>query len=265
MTIANKKRDLEGVIAGCGSMLVSFSGGVDSTLLAVLARDVLGDRSRFVFLDSPLVSRASVTEAKKIAKDLGIMLDIVEVPHMEHEPIRNNPPDRCYHCKKISAGFLKDAAANYDIACIADGINISDMGEHRPGLAAATDEGIIHPFIITGITKEEIREIARDYGLTVWNKPSDACLASRVPYGEAITTVNLGMIEEAEAFLAVEGFVQFRVRLHGRVARIEVSPADFGKLLAIREDILHRFIDIGISYVTLDLAVYRSGSMDEVV
>ena len=101
MTIANKKRDLEGVIAGCGSMLVSFSGGVDSTLLAVLARDVLGDRSRFVFLDSPLVSRASVTEAKKIAKDLGIMLDIVEVPHMEHEPIRNNPPDRCYHLSLI--------------------------------------------------------------------------------------------------------------------------------------------------------------------
>ena len=112
MTIANKKRDLEGVIAGCGSMLVSFSGGVDSTLLAVLARDILGNRSRSVLLDSPLVSRAAVAEAKKIASDLGITLDIVEVPHMEHETIRNNSPDRCYHCKKISAGFLKTMAAS---------------------------------------------------------------------------------------------------------------------------------------------------------
>lgn len=265
MTIANKKRDLEGVIAGCGSMLVSFSGGVDSTLLAVLARDMLGDRSRSVLLDSPLVSRAAVAEAKKIASDLGITLDIVEVPHMEHETIRNNSPDRCYHCKKISAGFLKAMAASYDLACIADGINVSDSGEHRPGLAAATDEGIIHPFIIAGITKEEIRQIARDYDLEVWNKPSDACLASRIPYGDEITPASLHMIEGAEAFIADRGFVQFRVRLHGRVARIEVLPADFGKLLAIREEVLYRFRVIGISYVTLDLAGYRSGSMDEVL
>jgi uncharacterized protein len=226
---------------------------------------VLGDRSRSVLLDSPLVPRAAVAEAKKIADDLGITLDIIEVPHMEHENFRKNPPERCYHCKKISAGYQKETAARYDLACIADGNNVSDMGEHRPGLAAATEEGIIHPFIMAGITKEEIRQIARDSGLVVWQKPSAACLSSRVPYGDEITLTKLRMIEEAEVFLAGKGFVQFRVRLHGRVARIEVLPADFEKLLTLREDVLHRFRAIGISYVALDLAGYRSGSMDEIL
>ncbi len=265
MSIADKKKVLEGIIRNCGSVLVSFSGGVDSTLLAVLAHDVLGDRSRAVLLDSPLVPRTAVAEAKKIAKDLMITLDIVEVPHMEHENFYKNPPGRCYHCKKISAGYLKDAAARYDLACIADGVNVSDLGEHRPGLAAAIEEGIIHPFIMAGITKEEIREIARDRGLAIWQKPSAACLSSRVPYGDEITPDKLRMIEEAEEFLAGKGFVQCRVRLHGRVARIEVLPTDYEKLLAIQEDILHRFRAIGITYVALDLAGYRSGSMDEVL
>jgi len=265
MTIVNKKRALDGILRDCRSILVSYSGGVDSTLLAVLARDVLGDRCRVVFLDSPLVSRSAADEAIKIAEDLGILLDIVEVPHMEDERLSKNPPDRCYHCKKISAVYLKAVAVKYCLACIADGINVSDMVEHRPGLIAGTEEGIIHPFIMAGITKEEIRQIARDYGIAVWQKPSSACLASRVPYGDEITVAKLRMIEDAEVFLAGNGFVQFRVRLHGRVARIEVPPADFETLLTIRKDLLHCFREIGISYVTLDLAGYRSGSMDEVL
>jgi pyridinium-3,5-biscarboxylic acid mononucleotide sulfurtransferase len=265
MNISEKKKALENIITGCGSMLVSFSGGVDSTLLAVLSHDVLGDRSRAIFLDSPLVPRIAVADAKRAAEDLGISLDIIEVPLMEQEKLRNNPPDRCYHCKKFSAGYLKKKAAESGFLCIADGINVSDMGEHRPGLTAATEEGIIHPFIMAGITKEEIRNIAHDYGLHVWNKPSAACLASRVPYGDEITLANLRMIEEAEAFLAGKGFVQLRVRLHGQLARIEIPPGDFEKLLAIREDILHHFMVIGICYTTLDIDGYRSGSMDEVL
>jgi len=263
--ITDKKRTLEGIIAEYKSMLVSFSGGVDSTLLAVLACDVLGDRSQSVFLDSPLVPRGAVAEAKKIAEDLGITLDIVEVPYMDHENFSKNPPERCYHCKKISAWYLKETAMKYNLACIADGINISDMGEHRPGFAAATEEGIIHPFLMAGITKEDIRQIARDIGLFVWQKPSAACLASRIPYGDEITLTKLRMIEDAEGFLSGKGFVQCRVRLHGRVARIEVLPADFEKLLAIREDVLRSFGAIGLSYVALDLVGYRSGSMDEVL
>lgn len=265
MNISDKKKALENIITGCGSMLVSFSGGVDSTLLAVLAHDMLGERSCAIFLDSPLLPRTALAEAKIIAEDLGIPLDIVEVPHMEQEKLRNNPPDRCYHCRKFSAGFLKKKAVESGFLCIADGINVSDIGEHRPGLTAATEEGIIHPFIMAGITKEDIRNIAHDYGLHVWNKSSDACLASRLPYGDEITPANLRMIEEAEAFLAGKGFVQLRVRLHGKLARIEIPPGDFEKLLEIREDILHHFMVIGICYTTLDLAGYRSGSMDEVL
>jgi pyridinium-3,5-biscarboxylic acid mononucleotide sulfurtransferase len=265
MNITDKKRALENIITGCGSMLVSFSGGVDSTLLAVLARDTIRHKSRSVLLDSPLMPRKALEDAKKTAEDLGIPLDIIEVPHMEHEDLRKNPPDRCYHCKKISAGFLKKKAVEYGFACIADGVNVSDIEEHRPGITAASEEGIIHPFIMAGITKDDIRKIAKDYGLHVWNKPSAACLASRVPYGEEITTVRLRMIEEAEAFLAARGFLQSRVRLHGQVARIELPPADFEKLMAIREDVIHRFRSIGISYTTLDLEGYRSGSMDEVL
>lgn len=265
MNIADKKKALENIITGCGSMLVSFSGGVDSTLLAALSHDVLGDRSRAIFLDSPLVPRSAVADAKIIAEDLGIPLDIVEVPLMESVNLRKNPPDRCYYCKKISAGFLKEKAVEDGFSCIADGINVSDMGEHRPGLTAASEEGIIHPFIMAGITKDDIRQIAKDYGLRIWNKPSAACLASRVPYGDEITTVRLRMIEEVEAFLTARGFLQSRVRLHGQVARIELPPADFEKLMAIREDLIHCFRSIGISYTTLDLAGYRSGSMDEVL
>jgi pyridinium-3,5-biscarboxylic acid mononucleotide sulfurtransferase len=265
MTIAEKKTALENLIASCGSILVSFSGGVDSALLAFVARNVLGGRSHSVFLDSPLVPRSEVDDAKILAGKLGVSLDIVDVSLMEHEIIRNNPHDRCYHCKKIMARVLKDMATTYHLACIADGMNLSDLDEHRPGLIAATEEGIMHPFIMTGITKEDIRQIAYDYGLEVWNKPSAACLASRIPYGDEITTVKLRMIEQAETFLAGKGFIQFRVRLHGRVARIEIPPADFERLLAVREEIIQYYREIGIFYITLDLAGYRSGSMDEVI
>ncbi|MCU0629929.1 MAG: ATP-dependent sacrificial sulfur transferase LarE [Methanoregulaceae archaeon] len=265
MNIEDKKKALENIITGCGSMLVSFSGGVDSTLLAVLAHEVLGERCRAIFLDSPLVPRTAVEDAKVIAKELGFPLDIVEIPLMEHENVCKNPADRCYHCKKISSKFLRYKAEEYDLACIADGINVSDTGEHRPGLTAATEEGILHPFIMAGFTKEEIRQIAHDYGLPVWNKPSAACLASRVPYGDEITTIRLHMIEEAEAFLTARGLLQCRVRLHGLVARIEIPTADFEKLMAVRDDVVRCFKTIGFSYTTLDLAGYRSGSMDEVL
>lgn len=265
MSINDKKKVLQDIIGNCESILVSFSGGVDSTLLAVIANDVLGEKSRAVLFNSPLVPGAAVQEAKQTAACHGITLHIIDVPHMEHDLIRKNPPDRCYHCKKISTTYLKQMAEKYGLRCIADGINISDMSEHRPGLVAATEEGIIHPFILAGITKDDIREIARDRGLIVWHKPSAACLASRIPYGDEITLTNLRMIEQAEALLAEKGFIQFRVRLHGRLARIEVNPADFEKLLVIREDLIHRFKGIGFSYITLDLTGYRSGSMDEVL
>jgi uncharacterized protein len=265
MSILEKKLALDKKIAGYGPMLIAFSGGIDSTLLAARAREVLGKKSHCVLLDSPVVPRAAIEQAKKIAEDLDLHLDIITVPQMDDVEFCKNTQDRCYHCKKISAGFLKKKAAELGYACIADGINVSDLGEHRPGLVASTEEGILHPFIEAGITKQDIRDIARECGLPTWQKPSAACLASRIPYGDAITMEKLCKIEVAEAYLAAQGFSQLRVRLHGNIARIEIPNEDTGKLMMIRSEIAVKLKSFGFSYVTLDLEGYRSGSMDEVL
>ena len=265
MNTDEKMQALKEKIAVKGSMLIAFSGGVDSTLLAVLAKEVLGNNTTCILLDSPVVPRAAIEQARKIAHDCELNLDIIPVPLMEREEFRKNPADRCYICKKISATYLRQQAEVLGLACIADGMNVSDTSEHRPGLTASSEEGIIHPFIETGITKQDIRKISRDYGLSVWKKPSAACLSSRIPYGEEITREKIRIIEEAEEFLADRGFGQFRVRLHGTIARIEVHKEEMGKILDIHTAVVKKLKSIGFSYVTLDLEGYRSGSMDEVI
>jgi uncharacterized protein len=265
MTQTTKIQVLKEAIAARGSILVAFSGGVDSTLLAVLVKEVLGNNTCCVLLDSPVVPRAAVEEAIQTASALGLDLDIIPVPLMDHSDFRKNPAKRCYICKKISAAHLKKRAQERGCTSIADGINISDMAEHRPGLAASTEEGIIHPFIESGITKHDIREISRERGLLVWQKPSDACLSSRIPYGEEITVKKLLMIEEAEAFLVQRGFGQLRVRMYGTIARIEVHKEEMAKILDIQAAVAVKLKSLGFSYVTLDLEGFRSGSMDEVL
>lgn len=265
MTFRKKYQDLRRIIAGHGPVLVAFSGGVDSTLLAVVAKDVLGEKTRCVLLDSAVVPRAEIRAAGEFAREHGLAFEIIAVPHLEDPLFCSNPADRCYRCKKISAVTLKQRAGELGLACIADGMNVSDTGEHRPGLAASTEEGILHPFIEAGMTKQDIRAAAKMLGLPVWQKPSAACLSSRVPYGDSLTAGKLRMVEEAEAYLAGLGTGQLRVRVHGTVARIEVHKEDWGKILEHDSAIAKRFRTLGFTYITLDLEGYRSGSMDEVL
>jgi len=265
MNTHEKTQALKKIIASKRSMLISYSGGVDSALLAVLATEQLGSNARCILLDSPVVPRTAIEEARQIAQDYHMALEIVPVHVMGDERFVKNPAERCYWCKKNSAEMLKRRKEELHFACIADGINLSDTGEHRPGLLASTEEGICHPFLDAGITKAEIREIARASGLSFWNKPSAACLSSRIPYGDEITAEKLAMIEKAEAFLHTSGFSQCRVRMHGGIARIEIVHDDLPKLLAIQEKLAKTFKAIGFAYVTLDLEGYRSGSMDEVL
>ena len=265
MTARKKYEDLRKIVTGHGPMLVAYSGGVDSTLLAVVARDVLGEKTRCVLLDSPVVPRSEAGQALELARELGLGLDIIEVPLMSNPDFRMNPSDRCYFCKKISVVHLRQRADELGLACIADGMNISDTGEHRPGLRASTEEGIVHPFIEAGITKQDIRDIAREMGLPVWQKPSAACLSSRIPYGDAITEGKLRRIEDAETYLASLGIGQVRVRLHGDLARIEVHKEDRDTILEQQSVIAKKLKNLGFTYVTLDIEGYRSGSMDEVL
>jgi uncharacterized protein len=265
MDAATKRELLMGKIAGCGSMIVSFSGGVDSSFLAVIAREVIGSKSRCVFLDSPVVPREALKEARQIAQKYGLDLDVIPFRVMDDEKFRANPPDRCYWCRKKSAAVLKWRAAELGFACVADGINLSDTQEHRPGLIASSEDGIMHPFLDAGMSKEDIREIARLAGLDFWDKPSAACLSSRIPYGDEITGEKLRLVEDAEAFLHTNGFAQVRVRAHGNIARIEVPEPDMPALLAMHRVVAGTLRSIGFTYVTLDIRGYRSGSMDEVL
>jgi len=265
MDCAEKLQGLKKKLAEKEKILISFSGGVDSSLLAKVASDVLGENALCVIQDSETMPRSELENAVALATSMSINCQVAKYSILDDPDFIKNPPDRCYICKKASARMLKILAAEKGISCIADGVNLSDCGDYRPGILASDEEGIWHPFIESGISKEDIREIAKQIGLSFWNKPSSACLASRIPYGDEIIGDNLTMVEKAEDHLKGLGIRQVRVRVHGRVARIEVLEEDMDKVLRFKDKISKELKDAGFKYVALDLQGFRSGSMNEVL
>ncbi len=265
MSLDDKLEDLKSRIREKGKLLISYSGGVDSSLLARLANDVLGDGAMAVILASEIYPRSELEEAVSLAGSIGIRLRVERFSILEDEAFAQNSANRCYICKKKSIEILKMVAEEEGIGCIADGVNTDDLDDYRPGIAACSEEGIWHPFLDSGINKKDIRSLARDLGLPVWDKPSSACLASRIPYNERITGEGLRMVEEGEDYLKSLGFGQLRVRTQGRTARIELDGEEMERALLQREEIVKRLKSIGFEYVGLDLEGYRRGSSNEVL
>jgi uncharacterized protein len=249
-------------------VIVAYSGGVDSTFVAAVARDVLGDSALAITGVSPSVPGAEVEEAKALAKQIGIAHELIETREMDDPDYVKNAPDRCFHCKDELYGRLAEIASARGYAMVLDGCNLDDTGDFRPGRRAAAEHGVRSPLLEAGLTKGEIRELSHERGLPTWDKPAMACLSSRIPYGTPVTVESLSSVERAEQYLRSLGVRQLRVRHHvlpsgDTVARIETDDAGLYALLPERAVVVERLKEFGYLYVTLDLAGYRTGSLNE--
>ena len=267
MTTDEKLEKLATILRGYGSLLVAFSGGVDSTFLLKVAVDTLGAKVAAFTEASPLHQSWELTEARELAKQFGVRHMIVETDELENSDFAANPANRCYLCKKEIYGGAIRIAAELGLEQIADGSNVDDQSDYRPGRQALIEMNIRSPLLEAGFTKDEIRAASRALGLPTWNRQPLACLASRFPYGTTITVQKLRQVETCETFLRDEGFAIFRVRYHDDTARIEVSKDDLGRLVSspLRERLVAHFKAAGFTYVALDLEGFRSGSMNELL
>jgi len=261
----NKYSKLQKTISELANAIVAFSGGIDSTFLLKVCKDVLGDKAIAVTATSSTYPERELAAAKKITEELNVRHIVIESEELEIEGFSKNPIDRCYYCKKELFSKLIKVGQNYGITNILDGSNFDDIDDYRPGMKALKELNIISPLKEAGLTKDEIRDLAKMLKISTWNKPSYACLSSRFPYGEEITIEKLTLVDKAEQILLDRGFTQVRVRNHGNLARIELLPSENEKILDAKLliQIGKDFKRLGYTYVTLDVFGYRTGSMNE--
>lgn len=265
--MSKKLKILKENLKSLESVLIAFSGGVDSTFLLKVAHDVLQNKVIAITATSSTYPKRELMEAKKYAKSIGVQHIIVESEELDIKGYSQNPVNRCYYCKKELFSKLKKVADENGIRHILDGSNFDDIGDYRPGMEAARELGVISPLKEAELTKEEIRAYSKEMGLPTWNKPSFACLSSRFPYGNEINSKKLKMVEDAEQFLLDLGFRQVRVRHHGKIARIEVAPEERIKFfnLDVMDKVGNKLKEIGYTYVTLDILGYKTGNMNAVL
>lgn len=259
---ATKLESARAIVRAMQSVLVAYSGGVDSSLLLKLALDELGERAVAVLATSPAYPESEQEEARALAATLGARLVEVSTDEVELEAYRRNSPDRCYHCKEELFETLEPVRRDLGLAHVAYGATADDAVDHRPGHGSAVRRGIRYPLLEAEMGKAEIRAAARGLGLPNWNKPSFACLSSRIPHGTEVTVEALRQIESAEAAIKALGFRQVRVRHHGDVARIEVEPAEIERLVSDRERVVSALRLAGYKFVSLDLEGYATGSLN---
>jgi uncharacterized protein len=247
------------------SVVIAFSGGVDSTFLVNVAHDVLGENAIAVTATSSTYPQRELEQAKKFAKHIGIKHIIINSEETEIDDFSKNPNNRCYYCKKELFSKIKQITTEEHFNYALDGSNVDDKTDYRPGMKALKELGVVSPLKEVGLRKQEIKELSRTMNLGTWNKPAFACLASRFPYGVEITKSRLAQVEKAESFLYSLGIKQFRVRYHTEIAKIEVTKNDFQLIITHSDEIVKKFKELGFKYITLDIEGYRTGSLNEVL
>jgi uncharacterized protein len=260
-----KLRRLKKLLTEKGSVLIAYSGGVDSTFLASVASDVLGQRALVVFANSSIYPPHERENAEALARKLGFRFTTIESNGLENPQFVANSPDRCYYCKRELFQQLQGIASAEGLDWIADGSNYDDRGDYRPGRKALAELGILSPLCEVELTKDEIRGLSKERGLPTWDKPASPCLATRIPYGTPVTRDTLHRIADGEQYLRNLGVRECRLRHHGNIARIEVDEKGMSLLLKnqVRQDLVKQIKALGYTYVTLDLGGYRSGSLNE--
>jgi uncharacterized protein len=262
--LERKRETLYSRLRSTGRLMVAYSGGTDSAYLAFAAHQVLGADMLAVIADSPSLSRAHLRDAVDFAESRGIPLRVIDTSELEDPDYVRNDSSRCFHCKDELFKVMADAGGPLQFASVAYGMNVDDIGEFRPGQKAAAQHHVLAPLADAGLSKEEIRTLARQEGLRIWDKPASACLSSRIAYGLPVTRETLDSIEKGEEVLFAMGFRQFRVRHHGELVRIEIAREELARMLSLSmfEQASAALKKIGYKYVTLDLEGYRSGSMN---